>query len=225
MLFEIGNSLDAVTAAASTGTPAEKIARRAVLTAILVSPVELLIRSLIGRLRHTEQQAARARLGLGGRAWTVPAPAKHVAVVTKMQARFRRYLVHSQQRKEHQVQTMAALEAKDKQRVRLEWATSGVGNWRKNAEGPIRYRAAVKLLIHSGPHPKSPQAGSLRAGTEFEVLEMQAGKNRSGEHTTRWFCIREQSSGTVRHGWVRELSADGQECICVSRRSCLHQRL
>ena len=217
ILSQVGNALDRFTAAASS-VPAEKIVRRAVFTTILVSPVELFVRTVIGKLRHTEQQAARAHLGLGGRAWVVPAPVHDVAIATKVQARFRRYLVNMHQRQEDQVRTMAALEAKDKARVRLEWATSGVGNWRNNSEGPIRYRAALKLIMHSGPHPNSPQVGSLRGGTEFEVLEMQAGKNRSGEHMTRWFCIREESEGSVRHGWVRELSTDGTP-LCVAVKS------
>lgn len=215
VLVRLGSALDAFVDPSTTGVAVEQVARRAVLTIVLVSPVELAARAVIGRLRHTERQASRARLGLGGRVWTAPPPADDVVLATKVQARFRRFLVQVQQRKQHQAQTMAALESMDKQRVRLEWATSGVGDSHTmSTQGLVRYRAAVKLILHSGPHPSSPQSGTLTAGTEFEVLEMQTGKARSGEHMTRWFCIQEESDGSLRHGWVRETSADGTP-LCV----------
>ena len=122
VLVRLGSALDAFVDPSTTGVAVEQVARRAVLTIVLVSPVELAARAVIGRLRHTERQASRARLGLGGRVWTAPPPADDVVLATKVQARFRRFLVQVQQRKQHQAQTMAALESMDKQRVRLEWA-------------------------------------------------------------------------------------------------------
>ena len=196
-------------------SPLEAVVRRAILAIIIVSPLELLARVVLGRLRHTEQQAARAKEGLGGREWSAPPPAQEVALVTKVQASFRRHLVQLRLVKQLQLQTMAAMEAVDKQRVKLEWATSGIGEWKAKPTETVRYRATVKLILHASGHAAAPNTGTVQALTEFDVLEMQAGKARHGEHMTRWFLIRETTEdGTLRHGWVRETSYDGKP-LCV----------
>eukprot|EP01045_Picozoa_sp_COSAG04_P007910 COSAG04_NODE_425_length_14588_cov_5.253089_6_plen_2166_part_01 len=189
---EFAASVDGFLSAESR-SQAAVILRRASLASAFVCPADILSRAIIGRLHHTEQQAARAPFGRGGRPWHAPTVHVDSAAVTAAQANARRFIIQNRLR-----QAPSRNESTNSRSVRLEWATSGISTGRFH--GPCRYTAQSKVVVFSEPDMASEPNGNMQEGDEFDVQDIREMKH------TRWF--------RTDLGWVRETAAGGRP-LCV----------